>query len=44
MNTRLVALGAGIIVCLGLGVWIYNAAFAPTDDPAYFCAHQIQVL
>ena len=37
MHTRLVALGAGIIVCLGLGVWIYSAAFAPIDDPAYFC-------
>jgi hypothetical protein len=37
VNKRVLALGAGIIVCLGLGVWIYDAAFAPIDDPGYFC-------
>ena len=37
MRTRLVALGAGIIVYLALGLWIYTAAFAPIDDPGYFC-------
>ena len=39
MNKRLVALGAGITGCLAVGVsiWIYNAAFAPIDDPSYFC-------
>src|SRR5437868_8133869 len=37
MNKRLMVLGAGIIVCLALGVWIYSALFAPIDDPGYFC-------
>jgi hypothetical protein len=37
MNKRLVTLGASIIVCLALGVWIYEAAFVPIDDPGYFC-------
>ena len=37
MSKRYLALGAGIAGCLAVGVWIYNAAIAPIDDPSYFC-------
>jgi hypothetical protein len=38
MRKRLLALGAGAVGCLAVAVWvIYNAAFAPIDDPSYFC-------
>jgi hypothetical protein len=37
MSKRYLALGAGTVGCLAIFVWIYYAAFAPIDDPSYFC-------
>jgi len=38
MSKRYLALGAATVVCLAVAAWvIYNAAFAPIDDPSYFC-------
>ena len=34
---RLLALGAGVVVISALALWIYNAAFAPIDDPSHWC-------
>jgi putative intracellular protease/amidase len=39
MSKRYLAVGAATVVCLGVAAWaIYNAAFAPIDDPSYFCS------
>lgn len=38
MNKRYLALGTGVVASLAAAaVWFYNAEFAPTDDPSYFC-------